>query len=176
MADITCAYRDSLEQAFRHFIAQGIDSIGFIGDSHTQLKLGWFREVSAKLGLAISEQSIAISDTRFEAGGYQAMQQLLKSENFPKGILCAYDYMAIGAIRCLHDHGLRVPEDVAIIGMDNIAQAPYLTPALSSIQFPTSQCCRTAADAMIAFLTGKTWDAPTILPCQLHLRESSRLG
>ena len=174
IADITCAYRSALEQALHHFLDSGIRDIGFIGDSRTELKQRWFREVTAQLGLS-EKVLIQISDQRFEAGGYQAMETMLSKGKPPRAILCAYDYMAIGAMRCLHDHGLRVPEDVAMIGMDNIAQAAYLTPSLSSIQFPTAECCRSAAQAMVAFLTGKPYTPQLVLPCTLHLRESSRI-
>lgn len=175
IADITCDYRIALEQALCYYTDHGIRDIGFIGDSNTVLKLGWFREVAAQLGLSEEELSVRVSEQRFEEGGYRAMEAFLATGKPPRGILCAYDYMAIGAIRCLHDHGLRVPEDVAVIGMDNIAQAQYLNPSLSSIQFPTAECCRSAAQAMAAYLTDKPFTPQLVLPCRLHLRESSRL-
>lgn len=75
------------------------------------------------------------------------MEAFFASGKVPQGILCAYDYMAIGAIRCIRDHGLSVPEDVSVIGMDDITQAAFLNPSLSSIRFPTQACCEAAPKA-----------------------------
>lgn len=174
-ADITCDYRQALEAAVEHLLQKGTGKIGFIGDRYTKLKQGWFRDVTARLGLCADDCPVEVSDRRFEQGGYQAMATILAAGQPPRGILCAYDYMAIGAIRCLLDHGFSVPEDVAVIGMDDIDQAQYLNPSLSSIRFPTRECCQTAAQAMMAYLTGKPFDSPLVLPCRLQLRESSYL-
>lgn len=173
-ANVTCAYRDAIEEALTHFQLHGARRIAFIGDSYTKLKLSWFRKAMEDLALPMDTHTVQVSTQRFEAGGYEAMEVFFASGKLPDAILCAYDYMAIGAIRCIRDHGLSVPEDIRIIGMDDIAQAPFLNPSLSSIRFPTHACCAIAAQAMMAYLTGKPYESQVVLPCELHLRESSQ--
>ena len=116
-----------------------------------------------------------ISPQRFEAGGYGAMEHYAASGHIPRAVFCAYDYMAIGAIRYCWEHKLRIPEDVAIIGMDDIPENKYLNPPLSSINFNMDKICAAAAEGMINRLTDPMFTLKTTIPSTLHLRQSSHL-
>ena len=80
--------------------------------------------------------------------------------------------MAIGALRRLADHGLRVPEDIAILGMDDIPQAPYLNPPLASIDSQIDALCALAATTVIAQINNKPVPSKQRFPSSFKLRRS----
>lgn len=165
-------YRQALEQIILHFRSGGGLPIGFIGEPYTVGKRKIFCQAMEKAGLTCGH--IATGD-RFESGGYQSMEKLLAEEERPRAVVCAYDHLAIGAMRCLSDHGLRVPEDIAIVGMDNIPEAQYLTPGLSSIDFCMEETCRKAAESIVGLIAGSEEITSHTLTAELMLRESSML-
>ena len=166
-------YTDALAQIIDHFCAAGTGQIGFIGDAHTGAKQAAFRATMEKKGLSCDW--IAVDHQRFEAGGYACMEQLLTGKTRPRAVVCAYDYLAVGAMKCLADHGLRVPEDVAIVGMDNIPEAAYLVPSLSSVDFCMDEICRQAAGDIVDLLNGKQVEARQYFAAQWVCRDSAQL-
>lgn len=165
----------ALSQAVDYLLERGVDSIGFIGEQLTTSKLENFRAVLAEKGIHINEDFISISDMRFEAGGYAAMDKLFEKGELPRSIICAYDHMAIGAIRCIYDHGLKVPEDIAVLGMDDIPEAGYLNPPLASVSTHTEELCRLATEAVIKKINGEELAEPEIM-ASFNLRRSFEIS
>ncbi len=168
-------FRGSFEEAINYFLDKGIADIGFIGEEHTKIKLNAFKDIMTKLTGGAKEEFISISDSRFEEGGYNAMQKLIKSGHIPRAIICSYDNLAIGAIRCIYDYDMSVPEDVAILGVDNIHEAEFLNPPLSSISTQTKELCEAAAKAVIGMLTNKPFEANKTFNTKLILRKSTQI-
>ena len=166
---------EAMTEVIRHFLGSGITDIGFIGDCHTQAKERLVRRIADSLALDEDTLRFSISQQRFEAGGYEAFEAYMESGRIPRAIICAYDYMAIGAIRCASEHGLRVPEDVAIVGMDNIPESCFLNPPLSSIDFNMSKLCTIAADAIMQRLSDKDFALRHKVPATFHLRTSGMI-
>ena len=167
--------RQAMEQAVDHFLRHGVTEIGLLGESLTQSKLWSFREILAQRGYPVREEWIAAGEKRFEAGGYEAMERLLSQAPPPRAVLCAYDYLAIGAIRCAYDRGLSVPEDVAVLGMDDLHEAAYLNPPLSSVDYPIGRASELAAEALLAELNGEPHSRHEVLTAKLHLRRSTQV-
>lgn len=168
-------HKAAIEDAIDHFISAGITDIGFIGEWLTESKKNSFiNTVTKRLG-SYNPDYISVGD-RFADGAYRSTEKLIDSGHLPRALLCAYDYLAIGAIRCLADRGYKVPEDVAIIGMDDIPVAKYLTPSLSSIDHNCDGLCEAVADTLINMMMGKEYRECTVIDSTLHLRESSRIG
>ena len=69
-----------------------------------------------------------------------------------------------------------MPSDVAVIGMDNIPEAKFLTPSLSSIDHNCDKLCDAVADTLINMMMGKPYERCTVIESTLHLRESSEIG
>lgn len=132
-----------------HLVFRGITSLGFIGEALTEKKFLTFKSALAEKGIDLPEGFVCVTDKRFEAGGYEAAKELISRGDLPRAIICAYDSMAIGAIRCLLDHGLRVPEDVAVLGSDNIPEGAYLNPPLSTVSSRIDDLCSIAADVIL---------------------------
>lgn len=87
--------------------------------------------------------------------GKQAMEKLLQLDSPPTAVFVAGDQMAIGAIEAVHEHGLRVPEDISIIGYDDIEMIKYITPKLTTIRQDTDIIGEAAAELLIEQMTAK---------------------
>lgn len=172
---VTANYKDGLREALDYFLSKGVTRIGFLGDSITRSKLKMFQELLEKRGLLPDESFISISDSRFEQGGYNAMEKLLDSGHVPRALVCAYDHLAIGAIRCIYDRGLTVPGDIAVLGMDNIPECGYLNPPLSSIDSNLGKACKKAAEAIMDCLLGNPTQKTISVKSQLYLRRSTEI-
>ena len=106
-------------------------------------------------------------------GGFEQAEALLALGERPDAIFCAGDTMAMGAIKALKKHGLRVPEDVAIVGFDDIGQAAFWDPALTTIRQPKQQIGETAFRKLYSLIRKERFTSPrAILPYELVIRES----
>lgn len=162
---------DAMSQAIEHFLAHGVNRIGFLGETRTNRKLNFFRDTAE--ANHVTCDPVIVTDQRFETGGYEAMEQLLAQGTPPRAVVCAYDHLAIGAIRCLADHGLSVPRDMAVLGMDDIPEAAHLFPRLSSVNFRTREICMRAAESIVDLLNARPVEPLVTLQAQLCLREST---
>lgn len=169
---VFCNMDTALEESIDYLSERGVDSVGYIGEALSAGKLVHLQNILIKKGLACRDEHIQIASQRFEAGGYEAMEKLLHASSLPRVVICAYDNMALGAMRCIMDHGLRIPEDIAILGMDNIPQAPYFVPPLASIASQTEELCSIATQTIIALINGKDVPAEQIVPSKLYIRKS----
>lgn len=107
--------------------------------------------------------------------GYQAVQTLLKHEVTFSAIFACNDDMAIGAIRALHDHGLKVPEDISVIGIDNEPAAAFAIPSLSTVSLPISRLTQDAVQLAIELANKQHTDSQhQTYGGELVVRESSR--
>jgi LacI family transcriptional regulator len=84
--------------------------------------------------------------------GYQAMEELLKKESHPSAVFCVSDEIAVGAMDCVLDRGLKVPEDISIIGFDDIEISQVVRPKLTTIHQPIKEIGREAARLLIEII------------------------
>lgn len=170
---INIDYEISIGEILEHFKDHKVNTVGYLGEIKTFEKFDAYnKEMLLKYG-NYDKDFVVVSEERFEAGGYSAMDTLFKRGKLPRAIICAYDYFAIGAIRCILDHGLSVPNDIAVVGIDNIPEARYLNPPLSSISSRREVVCKTATDAIIKLLNNEAVDSEVTINSRLHLRKSS---
>ena len=171
-ATVFCDEEPALAKAFAYLTEQGVTSLGFIGDRLTKRKLQYFEKHLQENNLPLNNEHIQIASQRFGPGGYEAMEKILQADTLPRAVICAYDDMAIGAIRCITDHGLRVPEDIAVLGMDDIPQAPYMVPALASVDSRLKELCQLTANTVMDMINGKEVPLHQIISANLQLRRS----
>ena len=110
-----------------------------------------------------------------EMGGYLAMQRLLPLK--PNGVFAASDTMAIGALRAIREAGLRVPDDISVIGHDDLPAAAHTDPPLTTMRQPTQRTGAVAAETLIDMIANP--NSPPrriILPTEIVIRESCNLG
>lgn len=136
---------------------------------------GGYQKALAEYGCACKDSRIVISDFSFQ-GGYDACRQLFSNAKTPPtALFVTSDTMAVGAIRFLQDAGIRVPEDVEVIGFDNNELAEFNNPTLSTVAQPRYEMGRTAAELLIKKIDRPdTLNSAVILPHQLIFRNSTR--
>lgn len=130
-----------MEESVALLRSLGHEKIGFLGEQLTEAKAAIFRKI-------ISDASAPViqSEFRFEKAGEDAVEQLLARETDCTALICAYDNIALGAIRQLRRRGYRVPEDVSVVGIDNIASSEHVETALTTIDTNPDEVCMLAWD------------------------------
>ena len=162
----------AMQECAAYLKSKGVTDVGFVGEALTMGKCRSFARALNAVGIELPEENISTTSKRFEEGGYDAMEKLFAENRVPRAILCAYDYMAIGAIRCIQDRGLRVPEDVAVLGMDNLRQDEFLNPPLASISSKTPTLCRLGVKAMLGLINAEAVPARQEIDSTFYLRRS----
>lgn len=168
MINVELSEEVAIKEAIDYFKAQGVDKIAFVGEPRTKTRCELFEK-------NCPEGQVQIAQGRFEQGGYQAMEKIFESGDLPRAIICAYDYMAMGVMRCIFDRGLSVPEDVAVMGINNIHHCPYLNPPLSSIDIQINEGCRLAADVLLAHIHGEECRSNITIPAKVYYRKSTEI-
>ncbi len=120
------------------------------------------------------DQGLVAEGGFYEAGGMQAVVELIASRKRFTAIFAANDQMALGAVLGLSRHSLRVPEDVSLIGYDDLTSSLYATPPLSSVHQSAYELGQIAAEVLLQMLSGEKPTFQLPLP-RLVLRESCRL-
>ncbi|BDG34872.1 LacI family DNA-binding transcriptional regulator [Saccharococcus caldoxylosilyticus] len=164
------------KKAVEHLISLGHKNIAMInGYSYafvSEQRLKGFKEALLEAGLPIHEEWIADGEFREDNAEREALRLLT---NYPHitAFFCASDLMALGVIKAAKRLGKRIPDDVAIIGYDDIILASYATPPLSTIAQNKFAMGYEAAKLLIHMLEGKATSHVKILETELKIREST---
>lgn len=175
-----CVYIDTFEGiwlATKHFLDLGFRNIGYIG-GNTNVQTG--RERFNGFVKAMNEGNVPINQRILKEGdfsresGERAMREMIEAGTVPEALVVANDLMAIGALKVCRRSGLRIPQDIAIIGMDNTDMATCTSPALSSIIMHEEEIGRNAALLLMERISqGRTEKKTIRLAPELCLRGSS---
>ncbi|MEU6118254.1 LacI family DNA-binding transcriptional regulator [Streptomyces sp. NPDC047117] len=169
--------RDGGRQAVRHLLSRGRRRIavitGPLDQTSAQDRLDGYREALGGPGApAVDERLIA--DGGFTAeGGERAMAALLDAEPDLDAVFACSDLMATGALRTLRARGRRVPEDVAVVGYDDLAPAAWADPPLTTVRQDVQEMGRLMARLLLRRLASGGEDlSPVVTPAELVVRES----
>jgi DNA-binding LacI/PurR family transcriptional regulator len=159
-----------------HLLELGHTRIGFVaGPSHfvpTRQK-GAGREAALTEAGIEPDGLVAMAEFSVE-GGRQALRELLAHENRPTGVICSSDLMAIGVLKEASVAGLRVPEDLSVVGFDGIDATAWTQPALTTIEQPVPDIAETAVNALKSLIEEPDRPLPNFLfRPQLRLRAST---
>jgi DNA-binding LacI/PurR family transcriptional regulator len=148
--------------AVEHLIRLGHERIAYLGGPlfSPDRELG-FRNAHTLNGLSVDESIIKRGKPTHEFGN-SAMLELVKSKEKFTAVFCANDMIALGAMQCLVNAGVRIPEDVAVVGYDDIQMAHLIKPALTTVQQPIREM-----SSEIVSLLLKLIDNPNLLPQNL---------
>lgn len=136
--------------ATAHLIGLGRTRIAAVGrQPHVSggtaaLRLRGYRAALREAGIPYDPSLVVPAHSYHRADGYAATTALMNLDRPPDAVFCFNDLLAVGALRALHEGGRRVPEDVAVIGFDDIEEAAFHTPALSSIRPDKAEIARLA--------------------------------
>jgi len=180
VTDVVLDQRRAAELALRHLYKLGHRKIAFMrGGSHSsdadnrwECLMAVARELKLKIAPKLTVQlQLRVSTPEL---GYGPANELLDSGVHFTALVCYNDLAAIGAIRAFMDHGLRVPEDISVMGFDDIQGASYHNPSLTTIHQPLQQIGVTAARILLQRIRGQATfpDTVPIMP-ELVIREST---
>jgi DNA-binding LacI/PurR family transcriptional regulator len=162
-------------QAISYLVELGHTRIAYIAGPPTarsnRERLAGYREAMARAGLPLDPAWIAEGNGRPE-GGEWGMRRLLEAPRRPTAVFCYNDMTAIGALRAARAAGLRVPDDLSIIGFDDILFAAYTEPPLTTVAQPKYEMGRTAMSMLLRLLQGERTPTHLRLPCRLVERAS----
>lgn len=159
-----------------HLVSLGHERIAFIGKptlQSSQDRLSAYQTVLEKAGIKYDPELVLVTDTSSVESGHEYTLRLLRSQKPPTAIFLANDVMAIGAINAAHETGLRVPEDISIVGFDDIPFSNYTSPALTTVHQPAFEKGVRAAELLISLLETQEPQESVILPMQMAVRKST---
>ncbi|MDR1386958.1 MAG: LacI family transcriptional regulator [Propionibacteriaceae bacterium] len=163
-------------EAITYLVSRGHRDIGVVGGDPVTSAISANRLDGARRGL--SDQGLSLEDrwvaTRFSmSSGHEATTALLSAHPELTAIYAMSDIMALGALRALHDLGLRAPGDVSVIGHDGVELASYVVPSLVTLRQPQDQMARRGVDILLALIAGGE-AVHEVLPVELVPGESVR--
>lgn len=164
--------------AIEHLLARGLTDIALLTGpaSHprSRERLAGALEALEAAGRRPPEARIVATNLLAD-GGYDAMQRLLAASPPPQALFAFNDLVAIGAMRAAREHGLRLPDELSVVGYDDIELGRYLTPALTTVHQPVYELGARASAQLIERLERGTPLAPMLrLEPRLVVRESVR--
>lgn len=154
----------------------GYREIGFIGDLKSEishLREQSFKRSLQSFGMAIRDEWFVQGEDFFEEQGYEAMMRMLDARTtLPQAIFAASDLLAIGAMRALKSRGYKIPEDIAIIGCDDIDACKYTDPALTTIRQDKDKIGKFAAHMLFDLINNQSEISHVMVEPELIIRNS----
>jgi LacI family transcriptional regulator len=160
-----------------HLVGAGYTRIAFIsgpaGNFDAEERLGGYRDALARL-LPKADEMILPGDFS-EESGFQAGISLCERRDRPQAIFAANDMMALGCLFALSEHDLRVPQDIALAGFDDIPIARFVSPPLTTVRVRIADLGRCALERLVGLIEAPTadWPATPPLSCEIVVRNSS---
>ena len=152
--------------ATEHLLSLGRTRVAAIGTMDavaaqtSRLRREGYRSALAGAGLTVLPGFEQEVEGFSREAGALAARRLLALPEPPDAVFCFSDLLAIGVLHALHRHGVRVPEDVAVVGVDDIAESRFSTPTLSTVAQDVDEIARLAVDALLHRLSGGADDPP----------------
>jgi LacI family repressor for deo operon, udp, cdd, tsx, nupC, and nupG len=159
-----------------HLVELGHRRIAYIGDqfgyqSDTERVAG-YREALTAAGIPIIEELVVRGDGKAEEA-MRATEKLLALPDPPTAIFCYNDMTALGAMRTIREHGLRVPEDISVVGFDDLFIASYTAPPLTTVRQPMRRMGELAMECLVKLMSGEESAMTIDVEAELIVREST---
>ena len=164
--------------AVRHLIALGHRRIACVTNAPVAYtaaaaRLDGYQRALAEAGIPFEPNLVAEAD--FDPGsGHRAIVAILDRGALPDAVFVASDVVALGVLGGLRERRIRVPNQVSVVGFDDISLAAYVDPALTTIRVPARELGKAAGRALIDRIAGRPMELRTLLPTELVIRESAR--
>jgi LacI family transcriptional regulator len=177
MSHVVIDYGHGIRQAVDHVAELGHRDIAFISGpldlaSARTRRQAFLDEMRAK-GLDPDARFMK-EGTHTAEGGQKAMAALLRGGAVPTAVVCSNDWTAIGALHAILDAGLKVPDDISLVGFDDIPLVSYTNPALTTVRMSALDVGATAFEALFQLIGGSTAEGHTFqVPTRLVVRAST---
>ena len=180
MDEVICDAHHGVVCAIEYLILLGHEKIGFLGPIQkkhhvfNEHRYQGFLDAMAAHQLPIDSEHVV--DTILTApDGYDSMMTLINRKTLPTAIFCGNDTVAMGVMKALDERNIRIPQDISIIGFDNIDTIAYMKPALTTIDVPKKELGRLAVKILLDKLeTDRPYPVNVDIPFNLVVRESCR--
>ena len=166
------------KEATTHLLTRGFTPIYYFGVQADKItndeRFAGYQDALKDFGIELEDKWVQMGDY-FLRTGYFMIRQLINRNEIPRGVFAMNDQIALGVIQGVRELGLRVPEDVAVVGFDNIPMAAFPEIQLSTISQPKSVLGTTAMEVLYRLIQHSPENKPEkiLLPTQLVIRESS---
>ncbi|WP_219468711.1 LacI family DNA-binding transcriptional regulator [Nonomuraea rhizosphaerae] len=167
-------------EATEHLLALGRRRVAAIGDQPyatgetAQLRTIGYRQAHARRGLDVDDRLVVPTPRFHRRLGAEAMERLLALPDPPDAVLCYNDLLALGAMRALTRAGRRIPDDIAVVGIDDIEEGQYSTPSLTTVAPDKAEIARRAVGVLLQSINGAApQPAEIVVPHRLVVREST---
>lgn len=163
--------------AVRHLLGRGRRRILFLGDVslvEPQLRHQGYCEELARAGVPYREE-LVVSTQYDRLSAYHAMSRCIEKNLEFDAVFGTSDVLAMSAIASLHDHGVRVPDEVSIVGYDDITLASYFSPSLTTVRQNIPRAGSLIVDKVLEMATGYQVDSE-VMPTELVIRRSCGIG
>jgi LacI family transcriptional regulator len=142
------------------------------GNERASERLEGVRQALSARGLSLAPGRVVEKPYTLSAGR-EGLREVLRGAQRPTAVVCGNDVLAIGALAECHAQGIAVPREISVTGFDDLEMAAVVTPALTTVHFPTAELGTYAAQHLLARLAGKPFAARTELPVDLVVRAST---
>jgi DNA-binding LacI/PurR family transcriptional regulator len=163
-------------EATDHLIRLGHRRIAYVGDKYGHQsdaeRCAGYREALELAGLPFLPELAVLGDGKPEGGGL-AMEKLLDLPDPPTAVFCYNDMTALGVLRSVHTRGMRVPEDVSLIGFDDVFFVSYTQPQLTTVRQPMRRMGWMAMESLLKLMSGQPSGEAVKVPAELIVREST---
>jgi LacI family transcriptional regulator len=175
---VTADYDAATYTAVSYLIKSGHRSIAYIGNSFlanfSAQTFSGYKKAIEESSLATNLQWIQL-DAQDEFSAYQCMNNILSSNTLPTAVFCSADIYAIGAIRCIKEAGLKVPEDFSTVSIDDIVLSRYTDPMLTTVKIDKVEMGRIAMDLLIRKIQGESVESVLTKADTLVVRDSAKI-
>ncbi len=179
VSTLTVDYRKGIREGVQHLAALTHRKIAFVSGPlqqlSCQLRKAAFVASLEEIGITPDPALLLEGDHTLE-GGIRATEQLLRSKSLPTAVMCSNDMTAIGVLRTFLRAGVRIPQDVSVIGFDDIHLAEFVHPPLTTVNMSRVAIARAAFEALraqVEHIPRSAKAKPTVIPTFLTIRQST---
>ena len=170
-------YAEAAYSATMHLISLGHKNIAYIGNgslaSFNAQTFSGFKKAIEEHRMRIPINWIQF-DARDEESAFCCMENILAYDQLPTAVFCAADIYAIGAMKCIKGHGLKIPDNISIVGIDDIILSRYIDPPLTTVRIDKEEMGRIALELLIKKIEKLDVDSRIVKSNNVIIRSSTR--
>lgn len=174
---VSADYAEASYTATKHLIDLGHRDIAYIGSSFSphfsSQTFSGFKKVIEENKISLPINWIQI-DANDEESAYNCMKNILSYDKLPTAVFCSADIYAINAMKCIKEHGLKIPDDISVVGIDDIILSRYVDPPLTTVKIDKEQMGKIAIDLLIKKIEKADVTNKSVLSNKLVIRSSTR--
>ena len=183
ITSVSLDFRQAVSDAIKYLYDLGHRTVGFIGGIEQledgtifpDKRLNTFTDICDELN--IKYDGFIMQDKFSTSSGYKMMSEMISKGNLPTAIFAASDHIAIGAMRALQENGYKIPEDISVMGFDDINVAKFSNPPLTTVHAPADFMGQFAAHYIQLLAESNTklsYNMPVrmTLPCEITIRDT----